>query len=64
MDIQKNARLTLHVERIVWLLQNGHSATELVEIFGGAAKTVQVVGPPSRRRLGRAKGTAHHEKRG
>jgi hypothetical protein len=41
MDIQKNARLTLHVERIVWLLQNGHSATELVEILGG---------PPRRRK--------------
>ena len=36
MDIHKNARLTAHGrERIVWLLQNGHSVAEVVEMLRG-----------------------------
>ena len=42
MDIHKNARLTVHGrERIVWLLQNGHSVSEVVEMLGVADKTVR-----------------------
>ena len=42
MDIHKNARLTPHGrERIVWLLQNGHSVAEVVEMLGVSDKTVR-----------------------
>jgi len=42
MDIHKNARLTVHGrERIVWLLQNGHSVAEVVEMLGVSDKTVR-----------------------
>ena len=42
MDIHKNARLTVHGrERIVWLLQGGHSVAEVVEMLGVADKTVR-----------------------
>lgn len=42
MDIHKNARLTVHGrERIVWLLQSGHSVAEVVEILGVTDNTVR-----------------------
>ena len=42
MDIHKNARLTVHGrERIIWLLQSGHSVAEVVEMLGVADKTVR-----------------------
>lgn len=34
MDIHKNARLTVHGrERIVWLLQSGHSVVEVADMM-------------------------------
>jgi transposase len=42
MDIHKNARLTVHGrERIVWLLQTGHSVAEVVEMLGVSDTTVR-----------------------